>query len=301
MSNYLPPALCCALAIVTSHFSIAATLEKQAPIRGGGSVNINNGIIGDGAWNVTVLQGGNTDDGTLDPLGPIAASDLIFDFITYFDVGANGGGVALDDSTATQPVLGLDNTVNSTGQFTGNNAEIFWSAAARIAPGTQSYQVTLNFTSIQAFGVVRLINYLDEDVLGPADDSLILLNSVASPNFQLLTIDNTDSVGIAHSAGYTNATNASYIGWAASRFPNLRDAIQSAAGAQFSIAGVVNTVDFPSTVDPRFPFSTAYGPSDATAAFAFDLNPNASSATITFALGSQPNVQNDAIFRNGFE
>jgi hypothetical protein len=119
--------------------------------------------------------------------------------------------------------------------------------------------------------------------------------------FRLLTIDDTDSVGIAHTAAFQGATNATYIGWAASDFSNLRTDITSAPGAQFSIAGVVNPLEFPLAVDPRFPFSTAYGPTDATAAFAFYLNPSANSATVVFGLVGDGNLQNDLVLRNGFE
>jgi hypothetical protein len=37
-------------------------------------------------------------------------------------------------------------------------------------PETQTYQTTVSFTSTQPFGTVRVINYLDEDVLGSGDD-----------------------------------------------------------------------------------------------------------------------------------
>jgi hypothetical protein len=279
-------------------------LEKITPTRGGGSVTIDNGIPGlNGSWDVNVLQGGNTDTANLGVSDTVGRLDLVYSFATYIDVGANGNGFKLDESeaNANQPVLGTNNTVTSSGQFPGVNGEIFWTSSARIPPGSQTYQVIVNFTTAQTFGALRVINYLDEDVLGSSDDRLILLNATTSPNFQLLTIDNVAGIGISHTTAFQSAVNASYIGWAASDFPNLRTLIVSATGAQYSIDGVVDPVDFPASVDPRFPFSRAYGPADATAAFAFDLNPNASSATLVFGLGGQPNVQNDAIFRDGFQ
>jgi hypothetical protein len=281
-----------------------ASHDKIPPVRGGGSVTIDNGIPGlNGSWDVNVLQGGDTDVANLGVSDTVGRLDLVFSFATYVDVGANGAAFKLDEpaANANQPVLGANNTVTSSGQFPGVNGEIFWTSAARIPPGSQSYSVIVNFTSPQPFGALRVINYLDEDVLGSSDDRLILLNATTSPNFQLLTIDNVAGIGIAHTTAFQSAVNANYIGWAASDYPNLRDLITSATGAQYSIDGVIDPIDFPASVDPRFPFSRAYGPSDATAAFAFDLNPSATSARVVFGLGGQPNVQNDAIFRDGFQ
>jgi hypothetical protein len=278
--------------------------EKITPMRGGGSVTINNGIPGlNGSWDVNVLQGGNSNEANLGVSDTVGRLDLVFSFATYVDVGSNGNGFTLDDSAANgnTPVLGPNNTVSSSGQFPGVNGEIFWTSAAHIPLGSQSYQVIVNFTSPQPFGALRVINYLDEDVLGASDDRLILLNATNSPNFQLLTIDNVAGIGISHTTAFQSAVNASYIGWAASDFPNLRELIISATGAQYSINGVIDPLDFPASVDPRFPFSRAYGPADATAAFAFDLNPNATTATVVFGLGGQPNVQSDPLFRDGFQ
>jgi hypothetical protein len=278
--------------------------EKITPARGGGSVTIDNGIPGlDGSWDVNVLQGGDSDAANLGVSNTVGRLDLVYSYATYIDVGANGGAYKLDepDANAGNPVLGANNTVISSGQFLGTNGTIFWTSSARIPPGAQTYQVTINFSSPQTFGTVRVINYLDEDVLGSSDDRLILINETSSPVFQLLTIDNVAGIGIAHTVGFQSTVNASYIGWAGSKFPYLREEIIGAIGAQYSISGVVNPLEFPASVDPRFTFSRAYGPADATAAFAFDLNPNASSATLVFGLGGQPNVQNDAIFRDGFQ
>jgi hypothetical protein len=293
---------------ILSCFAAAGSTHALEPIKAqsaarGGSLNLSNGVVGDGGWDIDVEAGGNSTNANLDPLGPIASTDVVFGFDTYIDIGADGNAFTIDDSPSNPsvPVFGANNTVTSNGQFAGTNGVISWNATARVPPGTQTYQVTLNFSSPQAFGSVRLINYLDEDVLGAGDDKLIVLNSPTSPNFQLLTIDDTDGVGIAHTAAFQGNTNATYVGWAASRFSNLRSDIEGSTGARYSIEGVINPDDFALTSDSRFPFSRVYGPADATAAFAFDLNPAATVASVTFGLGGVPNVQNDAIFRNGFE
>ncbi len=107
-------------------------------------------------------------------------------------------------------------------------------------------------------------------------------------------------MGIAHASDYFGASNASYVGWAASDYPELQSEI-TGAGAQYTNSGVINPLNFPPVSDPRFPFSIAYGPADPTAAFAFDINPNATTARMVFLLDGEPTIENDALFRNGFE
>lgn len=252
------------------------------------AILVDNGIVGDGFWQVDVQNGGESRTGNLDPTGATTTTDVIYDYFHYVDVGADGGGVQLGATTVTTAAhLSGSNQVTSAGSFAGQNGTIFWTSVSSIAAGSPLYQTTLSFSSANPFGVVRLSQYLDEDVLGASDDHLVVVGTPGANDFQLLTIDNTDNVGVSHSAGYASATGASYIGWAADSFSNLKNAI-TGPGAAYSIPGVVNTANLPPIADPRYPGNPAYGARDITSAIAFDLNASATSATITFALGGLP-------------
>ncbi len=256
------------------------------------AILIDNGITGDGFWQVDVQNGGESRNGNLDPTGSpdgiTGATDVIYDYFHYVDVGADGGAVQLGNTTVTTAAhLSGNNQVTSAGSFAGQNGTIFWTSVSSIAAGSPLYQTTLSFSSANPFGVVRLSQYLDEDVMGVNNDNLVVIGTPGASDFQLLTIDGTYSVGVSHSAGYASALGASYIGWAADQYSALGNAI-TGAGAAYSIAGVVNTGNLPPISDPRFPGNPVYGPNDITSAIAFDLNPLSTSASITFALGGLP-------------
>lgn len=256
------------------------------------AVLINNGVAGDGRWEVDVLAGGESRTGNLDPTGSpsgvTGTTDIIFDYFHYVDVGANGGGVQLGNTTiATGPTVTGPNQVTSTGSFAGANGLINWTAVSSIAPGSTLYLTGLSFASSMPLGTLRIIQYLDEDVLSNGDDHLIVVGTPGAADFQLLTIDDNFSVGVSHAAGYLTATNMTYTGWAADDFAELRTAI-TGPGASYSIPGVVDTVDLPPIADPRFPGQPAFGPEDITSAIVFDVNPNAMSASVLLSLGGSP-------------
>lgn len=256
------------------------------------AVFIDNGVVGDGRWQVDALAGGESQTGNLDPAGSpggvTGTTEIIFDYFHYVDVGANGGGVRLGNTTVTTPaMLSGTNQVTSSGSFAGTNGTIQWTAVSSIAPGSTLYLTDLTFTSAMPLGTLRVIQYLDEDVLGAGDDHLVVIGTPGGSDFQLLTIDDNQPVGISHAAGYATATNMTYIGWAADEFSDLRSAI-TGAGAAYSIPGVVDVIDLPPIVDPRFPGNPAFGPDDITSAIAFDVDPNATSAAVRFSLGGAP-------------
>ena len=252
------------------------------------AILINNGLVGDGRWEVDVLDGGESRTGNLDPTGPLGSTEVIFDYFHYVDVGANGGGVQLGNTTVTSPAaLTGPNQVSSAGNFAGANGLINWTTVSSIASGSPLYLTNLTFSSANPFGSVRLIQYLDEDVLGISDDHLVVIGTPGAADFQLLTVDNTDAVGVSHAATYLTAVGMAYTGWAADQFSELRSAI-TGVGAAYSIPGVVDTVDLPPIVDPRFPGLPAFGPRDVTSAIAFDFNPNATTASVIFSLGGSP-------------
>lgn len=252
-------------------------------------VTINNGLVGDGSWVVISENGGDTRSGVLDPTGSvIAAGDLIFDLFTYVDTGANGGAARLSASTTTPAALVAGQVVSS-GSFAGLNGTVNWTATASIPAGVAAYNVTLSFTSASPFGVLRVIHYFDEDVIAgdAGDDVLILFGTPGNPDFFLLTLDSTDNIGIGHTAQFVGITGATYVGWAADKWQDLKTAL-TGAGATYSIAGNIDTVDLLSMVDGRHPTRPAYGPRDITQAFAFDLDPAATSATVVVTLSGAP-------------
>ena len=266
----------------------AAALALAAAAAPANAVFIDNGVAGDGFWQVDVLDGGETRVANLDPAGPMGTTNIVFDYFHYVDVGADGGAVRLGDTNVTSPAaLVGPNRVMSAGDFAGENGTISWQATSWIDPGSQLYLTELVFSSELPFGTVRLIQYLDEDVLGFPDDVLVVLGTPGDADFQLLTIDNDNDVGVAQAAGYLSAVGMSYIGWAADRYVDLRSAI-TGAGASYSVPGVVDIADLVPMTDPRFPGLPAYGPADITSAIAFDLDPSARYASVLLSLGGSP-------------
>jgi hypothetical protein len=248
---------------------------------------IDNGLAGDGRWQVDVLAGGESRTGNLDPTGAAGITDVLFDYFHYVQVGG-GAGVQLGSTTVTQnPTATGTNQLTSAGNFAGQNGVVNWTAVSSIAAGSPLYMTTLTFTSAQAFGALDLIQYLDEDVYNVSDDNLVVFGTSGAAGFQLLTVDGANNVGVSQSAGFGSAQNATYLGWAADQYSQLKTRIQS--GTQtYSVAGVVDLADLPAITDARFPGQPAYGPEDVTTALAFRLNPSATTAQITLALGGSP-------------
>jgi hypothetical protein len=252
-------------------------------------VTISNGISGDGEWQVAALSGGGADTGNIDPTGATALENVIYQYNFFVDPGTNGGGIDLESTTSTAVHTIGTNVVQSSGSFTGPNGTINWTAVGSIGAGSPVYQTTLSFSSTSQFGAVRVMGYLDEDVpSGSGNDNLVLVGTPGTSGFQLLTVDSVANVGVAQTAGFSTATNATYVGWAARPYDDLEIAI-TGSGQTFSVPGVVTGLA--STTDARYPGATVYGPDDITTAFAFDLSPTATSASIVFALGGSPSGQ----------
>ena len=66
----------------------------------GATVTLDNGTVGDGHWTVDAGNGCDSRSGSIDPTGATGLSDVIFDYFTYVDPGADGGGVEIN---ATRP------------------------------------------------------------------------------------------------------------------------------------------------------------------------------------------------------
>ncbi len=254
-------------------------------------VTISNGVTGDGAWQVSALEGGDSTEGILDPAGPIGPNNVIFQLSTLVDAGANGGAVALSQTTITSPpALTAPGQVSSSGTFAGANGPVNWNSVSSIAPGSLVYQNNVTLSSSAPFGTLRVICYLDEDVVGSGDDIMVLFGTPGQADFNVLTVDNSDNFGVAHAAGYLTANNATYAGWAADEFADLISAI-STAGATYSIPGVIDTSSLPPISDARYPGRMVFGPNDITNAFAFDVTPTATTASIACSLGGLPTGQ----------
>jgi len=116
-----------------------------------------------------------------------------------------------------------------------------------------------------------------------------VLGTPGADDFQLLTVDDNNNVGVSHAATYNSAVGMSYTGWAADEFADLRSTI-TGGGASYSVPGVVDTASLPVIVggDARYPGSPAYGPRDITSAIAFDFDPNVTYASVIFSLGGSP-------------
>ncbi len=265
-------------ALLLSGLCLALFLWSTSPVL---AILIDNGVSGDGFWQVNALSGGESRTGNLDPVG-YSQTELIYDYFHYVDVGIDGGAVRLDSGT---PTLTGPNEVTSTGSFSGQNGLVNWTAVSSIAASSSLYLTALTFTSVNPFGYIQLSQYLDEDVLGSGSDNLIVLGTPGADDFQLLTVDSSANVGVSHAATYNTATGMSYTGWAAMPYNNLKSAI-TGGGASYSVPGVVTGIA--SITDPRYPADPAYGTLDITSAIAFDFDETATYASVIFSLGGSP-------------
>ena len=94
-------------------------------------------------------------------------------------------------------------------------------------------------------GALRFLQYLDEDVQGAGDDVFLSAGTAASGDLELFTFDNTDVYGLSHSGvllpGTTDLQNASFTGWAADRFNNMKPLIEG-VGQLVSPTGVITNL-----------------------------------------------------------
>lgn len=245
------------------------------PLSANANVTIDNGIVGDGFWSVNVLDAGDSRDGTIDPVGPIGPSDVIFALVTYYDNGLDGFDDALASNTTSPAVLSNPGEVTSSGTFPGPNGTVNWTAVSSIAAGSPIYKVDLTFSSQTPFGATRIVNYLDEDVFG-TQNVAVVLGTDGGADFLLLTVDDVENIGVAHAAGYFTASNMTYAGWNVARCCGAPSVYTINPG---------QVTDVPAYVDPRFPDDPAYGIADITTSFAFDFDPEATTASVQFVLG----------------
>jgi hypothetical protein len=215
--------------------------------------------------------------------------DFIFDFNNFIDVGSDGGAFDLNSTTITmQPTLVSPDLVVSEGHFQGPNGQVNWRAESTLMNGLPTVFNTVQFSSSSPLGNIRFINYLDEDVFGVSDDILHTAGTPGQADFRAFTLDNSERVGFSHGGVYQpgpGLVNATYEGWAADQFSDLRDVITN-GGTSYSVMGNIDTSDLPAFNDPDL--GQVFGPEDITTAFAWRVDPNATSATITTFLELVP-------------
>jgi hypothetical protein len=248
-----------------------------------------------GHFGLNVLSGGESNQGESTAQGRtllFANEDFIFDYLSFVDVGSNGGAQRLGaggggfviDQPAT---LVSPDVVESRGHFLGDSQQqINWIATTSIANGDTRIENAIKFTvatpNATSLGNLRFISYLDEDIESPGDDIMFLSGTPGQADFQVFTLDGPERVGFAQSGVYTPTPglleNATWDGWAADEYSDLKSAI-AGAGTTYSLAGNIDTTDLPQGTDPEL--GTIYGPGDITTAFAWTVNPQATSATIS--------------------
>lgn len=231
----------------------------------------------------------------------IANEQVIFEYINYVDVGSNGDATGLINTTITMPpTLVAPDLVASEGEFDGENGTVRWRVESRLDDGVPTVVNIVRFESSAPLGNLRFINYLDEDVDSVSDDLLYLVGTPGQPEFRAFTLDNAQRVGFSQGGVYQSGLgleNATYDGWAADRFPQLRSAIEG-GGASFSVEGNIDTTDLPGFPDPElgtvFGITEAgTGGSDVTTAFAWTVDADSSVATITSFVDLIPEVPSE--------
>jgi hypothetical protein len=269
---------------------------------------VNNGTLIDndvniftpGAFSFRAGAGGQSGTFTSDGFGggitatgntqPFVNFDAIFEFLNYVDIGGNGGALNLANTTiTTPPTLVAPDLVISSGTFTGANGNpVRWTVESRMDNGIATVFNTLILDSDSALGDITFINYLDEDVLGAFDDLLYVTGTPGTADFRAFTLDGPERIGFSQGGFFTagdNLQNASYIGWAADRYSDLRTAI-TGAGTTYSLAGNIDTRDLVPFNDPTL--GLVYGLADVTTAFAWRVDPTARSARMTSFLELVP-------------
>ena len=217
-------------------------------------------------------------------------TDVIFDFTNYIDVGGNGGGIELGNTTITQqPTLVSPDLVTSSGTFVGNNnAVVRWRIESRFDNGISKLFNTLVLESDQPLGTIDFINYLDEDIQSPIDDFLYVTGTPGQEDFRAFTIDSRERFGFSHAGIYQQGVdlqNATYSGWAADRFRSLATAIET-TGTAYSLPGNINLANLPPINDPVL--GQVFGLADVTTALAWRVDPNSTTARITSFLELVP-------------
>lgn len=209
--------------------------------------------------------------------------DVIFDFLNYVDVGADGNALNLANTNITlAPTLVAPDLVASEGNFAGANGTVNWRVESRMENGDTRVFNTVRLTSDSPLGDIQVINYLDEDVQGISDDILYQTGTPGQEDFLAFTLDGPERIGFAQGGVYSATAglleNATYEGWAADAFRELAGAIET-TGTTYSVAGNIDTTSLAPFTDAQL--GDVHGPADVTTAFAWRVAPTATEAVVT--------------------
>lgn len=213
----------------------------------------------------------------------LANANAIFALTHFIDIDASGQAFDLATTTVlTPPTLIANDRVQSTGTFAGPNGLVQWTIQTWIENASAQINSRLNLTSQEPLGQIRVINYLDQNILATNDDLLYVTGTPGQADFRAVTLDGPQRVGFQHGGVYTVSPqaleNATFQGWAANTSAALRTAIQG-TGTNFSLAGNINTSNLVPVVDTQL--GETFGLADAATAFAWDVLPTSSLATVT--------------------
>jgi hypothetical protein len=244
-----------------------------------------------GYLSVDVDTGGQTTllNATLDgEVSGVQTDNIVFEYSSYVDVGAAGGGVKL---SGTAPASVGDDAVSSSGSFTGDSGNtINWTVTSSIPNGGSLMTNVFEFTAATgSLGAIRLFQYLDEDVFGVSDDVFFTRGTGVSGDLELFTVDDDEKVGLSHGGAYSVAQgliNSEFAGWAANVFDSMRPAI-TGTGQAVSLTGI-NAIGS-SYQDPQL--GLVYGPVDVVSVLAWDVDPEANTATIITTLGGVATIE----------
>ena len=227
----------------------------------------------------------------------------LFDYGFFVDVDADGTGIGLETTTITQqPTLISDDRVQSAGTFTGANGVISWVIEQFYLDGRPDLISEITFTSDQALGDLRFINYYDPIIGTDSGDNLFTEGTPGANDFRLTILDAPEEIGFRQYGTFEpgpDLVNATYEGWIADLFPNLAPNFNLA----FNPAGTIANIPVQNL--PQFP-QPNYGPGIITSALAWVVDPTATTASfrtnlevIAEIFGSDPTRTVDAGLWNG--
>ena len=235
-----------------------------------------------GYYAVDIGDGARSNNGWIGAGTNIGDVEFIFEYSPYYSISGDNGTLFTG-----APIEISSNTLETTGKISGQNGIINYRCVSYIPPGEMLLIQTWTFSSSNAFGDVRFMQYLDEDVFSVNDDVLIPLGSYFQGNLELYTVDGPTRVGTFQSVSTNDERNVAWVGWSADKFPLLKTAIQTAT-VIFDLDGYIETNNLPPLpgTSPQ-----EYGPNDVTSAVAYDLTSNATRAILTVVLGGTPEIK----------
>jgi hypothetical protein len=268
-------------------FLLSLPVAAQVPVR------INNGVAQGtvGHLQADVITGGQSFNLNVTAARAVSldafTENVLFEYLSFVDPGNDGDAGRLVGSDPVRDPID-PNTVTSTGSFPGANQNtIVWMAVSSIAPSGQVLTTRFTFASGDggALGPLRFLQYLDEDVENFSTNVFFPMGSAGNGDLQLFTFENTEVYGVSQSGAFLPGTalqNASFAGWAADIFDNMRPQIRGSG--QPVLPTGINPL--PGVQHPQL--GPVFGPADIVSVLAWDVAPNATSAVITTSLGGVP-------------